>query len=70
MTTEDPDFRGVWDSVLEYVQEQISEYLPPGFSWLVTACDPDKLVEGYTAGRIVLETKPHGGRVAIFERSI
>jgi len=64
------DFRGAYGSAMEYIRQQMLEFLPPWSSWLLECCDNDRLRHGYEAGKILVWTLPHPHdpcRLLIFE---
>ena len=65
----DPEFRGVWASVAEYIREQAAEQMPPHMTWVLDYCDPAQLELGDCDSKLWIEARPlPDGRVQIFER--
>lgn len=65
-----PAYRGSWASEHEYIMEQVAEHLPPHLAWVLACCDPERLREGYEAGKLRVWSLPDPGRddrVWIFE---
>ena len=62
------DYRGVFGSVDDFIQNQLGEHLPPFLKWLPGCCDPEKLRVGYERGLVRLWTigLPNG-LVIVFE---
>lgn len=62
------DFRGVWDSEIQYIAEQVAKHLPPLLGWLAAAADPEKLREGYCGRALrVWSITLESGACMIFE---
>lgn len=50
------DYRGVFSSVHDFIDNQLGEQLPPHLQWLVACCEPEKLRGGYERGLVRLWT--------------
>jgi hypothetical protein len=62
------DYRGVFVSVHDYIDNQLGEHLPPHLQWLPACCEPEKLRLGYERGTVRLWTiRLPDGRVLVFE---
>ncbi len=62
------DYRGVFSSVHDFIDNQLGEQLPPHLQWLVACCEPEKLRVGYERGLVRLWTIGlPDGRVLVFE---
>jgi hypothetical protein len=62
------DYRGVFGSVDDFIQNQLREHLPPFLKWLPGCCEPEKLRVGYERGLVRLWTIGlSNGRVIVFE---
>lgn len=53
------DFRGVFGDPMDYIREQLLEFLPPRVSWVLTCCENDRLRHAYEAGKTLVWTLPH-----------
>jgi len=62
------DYRGVFSSVHDFIDNQLGEQLPPHLQWLLACCEPEKLRVGYERGLVRLWTigLPNQ-RVLVFE---
>ena len=68
LTPEHPAYRGTWISEDEYIREQLAPHLPPYMLWMLECCDPAKLREGYTGGKLHVWFIPVAeDRVLVFE---
>ena len=48
------DYRGVFRSVDDFIDNQLGEQLPPHLQWLLACCEPEKLRVGYERGLVRL----------------
>lgn len=53
------DFRGVFGDPMEYIREQLLEFLPPRVAWVLQCCENDRLRHAYEAGKTLVWTLPH-----------
>lgn len=61
-------YRGIYTSVMAYIERQLAEFLPSELQWLIPCCDPDKLRAGYENGVLaVWAIKLKDGRCLVFE---
>lgn len=68
MTPNHPAFRGVWASEDEYIRDQLAQHIPAYMAWVLEYCDPVKLREGYTGGKLHVWSVPAvGDCVLVFE---
>jgi hypothetical protein len=68
MTPDHPAFRGVWASEDEYIRDQLAQHMPSYMAWVLEYCDPAKLREGYTGGKLHVWSVPAMGEgVLVFE---
>ena len=62
------DYRGIFRSVDDFIDNQLGEQLPPHLQWLLACCEPEKLRAGYERGLVQLWTIGlPDGRVLLFE---